>query len=623
MIRAFRAFGVYARRYRGLLALGAGLAVLEVLIRLAEPWPLRIIVDHVLADDPAPFMGISDPRVVLAWAVLSLLGVVAVAALLDYWSTRILTSAGLRLATDLRGAVFTHLHRLSLGYHGRQQVGDLSTRVTSDVDKGQDMIVQALAVIGPNVMLVVGMFSVMMAMDPEFTLLALALTPLLAWAVHRSTVQLKDSSRRARKADGQVAAATTESLGLMNLVQAFSLERTQRDRFDSLTRWSLKAGLESARVQARFSPMVDVTAALSATVILWFGSSRVLSGELTLGMLLVFLSYLGSLYKPMKALSKLSTTFAKGTAAVERVQDVLMEQPDIVDRPGAVMAHPFRGEVEFRSVAFSYGETEVLHGIDLRIEAGETVALVGPTGAGKSTMVSLVPRLIDAAAGAVLVDGQDVRDYQLHSLRSQIALVLQDCVLLRGTLRDNIMVGDPDADEAAVLRAVRLSLVDEFAGRLPLGLDTPVGERGASLSGGQRQRIAIARAILRDAPILILDEPTSALDTRSEEHLVEALANLPANRTTLLIAHRLSTVRRADRVAVVEDGRLIQLGSPADLLDQEGLYRQLSRAGAIPDGSRPRPLQGSKQGTKSGTKPGSKAAGKQGSTQGPRHRQRT
>ncbi len=584
MINAFRAFGAYARRYRGLLALGGLLAVLEVLVRLAEPWPLRIIVDHVLVKDAPPFLGVSDPDLLLAASVLMLLVVVGVAAILDYWSTRILTSAGLKLATDLRGAVFTHLHRLSLGYHGRQQVGDLSSRVTSDVDRAQDMIVQALAVIGPNVMLVIGMFVVMMAMDPQFTLVALALTPLLGWAVHRSTVQLKASSRRARKADGQVAAATTESLGLMNLVQAFSLERVQRDRFDSLTRWSLSAGLESARVQARFSPMVDATAALSAAVILWFGASRVLDGELSLGMLLVFVSYLGSLYKPMKALSRLSTTFAKGAAATERVQAVLTEKPDIADRSGAVVAPAFRGDVEFRSVSFSYGTDQVLHDVDLCIRHGETVALVGPTGAGKSTLVSLLPRLIDPAKGMVLVDGRDVRSYQLHSLRNQLAIVLQDCVLLRGTLRENIMVGNLDANDAAVRRAIRLSMVDEFAGRLPYGLDTPVGERGASLSGGQRQRIAIARAILRDAPILILDEPTSALDTRSESHLVEALANLPADRTTLLIAHRLSTVRRADRVAVLEGGRLVQLGSPTELIHQDGLFQQLSHAGGVLDG---------------------------------------
>ncbi len=579
MIAALRTFGVYARHYRGLLALGGSLAVLEVLVRLAEPWPLRIIIDHVLAPDAPPFLGLSGRQAILGLSVTLLVTVVALAALLDYWAKRLLATAGLRLAADVRGAVFTHLHRLSLNFHGKQRVGDLSTRVTSDVDRAQDMIVQALAVIGPNVMLVVGMFAVMMTMDPAFTLVALALTPFLAYAVHHSTVQLKESSRRARKADGQVAAAATESLGLMQLVQAFNMERAQRAHFDTLTHGSLEAGLESARVQARFSPMVDVTAAASAAVILWFGSSRVLSGDLTLGTLLVFVSYLGSLYKPLKALSRVSTTFAKGTAATERVQAVLSEQPDIIDYPGAFQPRRFHGYLEFEGVGFKYADNTVLHSIDLAIASGETMALVGPTGAGKSTLVSLVPRLIDPAWGSVLIDGMDVRAYELDALRSQIAMVLQDCVLMRGSLRDNIAVGRPGATDAELRRAIKLSLVDEFADRLPDGLETPVGERGATLSGGQRQRIAIARAILRDAPILILDEPTSALDTRSEEHLVEALSHLPAGRTTLLIAHRLSTVRRADRIAVLESGSLVQVGSPGELGRQEGLFRTLTNAG--------------------------------------------
>lgn len=582
MIASLRTFRVYIRRYRMPLFLGAVLAVAEVLVRLAEPWPLRVVVDHVLAAGAGPFAGVQDRRVILAIAVGALIVVVAVAAVLDYWSTRLLASTGLRLAADVREVVFTHLHRLSLGFHGRSQVGDLSTRVTSDVDRAQDMIVQALAVVGPNVMLVVGMFAVMFAVDPTFALVSLAVLPLLAWAVHRSTVELKASSRTARKADGQVAAAATESLGVMSLIQAFNLERVQRDRFVDLTRSSLAAGLESARLQARFSPLVDMAAAISAGLVLWVGAGRVMSGELTLGLLLVFVSYLGSLYKPLKALSRLSTTLAKGTAAAERVDALLSEVPDIAESAYPIPVRRLRGYVHLEGVHFSYGGNEVLRGVDLEVAAGETLAIVGPTGAGKSTLVSLVPRLIDPTLGAVHLDGFDVRGLELDGVRSQVAMVLQDCVLMRGTLRDNILLGRPNATDSAVARAARLALVDEFAGRLPDGLDTPVGERGATLSGGQRQRIAIARAILRDAPILILDEPTSALDAESEALLVEALAGLPAGRTTLLIAHRLSTVRRADRVAVLEDGRIVQSGPPAQLADLHGRYRDLSLAAGEP-----------------------------------------
>jgi ABC-type multidrug transport system fused ATPase/permease subunit len=290
----------------------------------------------------------------------------------------------------------------------------------------------------------------------------------------------------------------------------------------------------------------------------------------------VFLSYLGSLYKPVKALSKLSQVVSKGAAAAERIIEVLDEPIDIVDRPHAI-ARSISGQLEFRNVSFSYGREPVLDEVSFTIEAGQNVALVGPTGAGKSTIAALVPRLADVDAGQVLVDGVDVRDYRLESLRGQIATVLQDTVLLDGTLLDNIICGRPDASDRDVQRAVRLALVDEFSGRLPDGLETHVGERGANLSGGQRQRVAIARAILRDAKIIILDEPTSALDAGSEELLVAALDNLPADRTRLVIAHRLSTVREADQIMVLEQGKIIEVGTHAELARGGGLYEKLTR----------------------------------------------
>jgi ATP-binding cassette, subfamily B, bacterial len=577
MLSTIRAFRRYARPYRRALLLGALCAVCEVLVRLAEPWPLRIIVDRVLHTS-ATGGNPGNARVLLPLCVAGLLLVVGLAALFDYWSTRLLSAAGLHLANDVRGSVFAHLQRLSLGFHGRQQVGDLSTRVTSDVDRAQDMLVQALAVVGPNVVLMIGMFTLMLTIDPEFAMVALGVTPFLAFAVHRSTIRLKHTSRRARRADGQVAAATTESLGAMELVHAFSLERSQRGRLSGLMRESLDAGLEAVRLQARFSPMIDVTSAISTAVVLWFGARRVIDGKLSLGVLLVFLSYLSSMYKPVKALSKLSTTLAKGGAAAERVRALLDEEPEIVEPPGAPRLPRVGGSITFDNVSFTYGTEDVLVDVSLQIEPGEALALVGPTGAGKSTLASLVPRLIDPRSGAVRLDGHDLRAYHLGSVRAQVAMVLQDCTLLRGTLRDNILVGRPDATGTALNRAVTLALVDEFSSRFPDGLDTRVGERGATLSGGQRQRIAIARAILRDAPILVLDEPTSALDATSEELLMAALANLPSGRTTLLIAHRLTTVGRADRVAGMESGRIVQLGTPQELAATDGLFRRLVEA---------------------------------------------
>jgi len=450
----------------------------------------------------------------------------------------------------------------------------LTTRITGDVDRMQDLLVQALAVLIPNALLVAGMVTVMFALDVQFALVALAATPLMAVVVFRSTRALTAAARRARKADGQVASAASEGLSAVHLVQAFSLEGRMRGKVQALIGESTSSNLDAVRLQARFSPVVDVASAYSSALVLWFGATRVLDGSLNVSVLLVFIGYIASLYKPLKALAKLSTALSKGVAAADRVMDVLDRDPEVRDRPDARPAPALTGRIEFQNVVYSYGREPALQDFTLTVHPGETVALVGPTGAGKSTVAALVSRLMDPQSGAVRLDGLDATGLTLDSLRPQISLVLQDCVLLHGSLRDNIECGRPGASDADIRRASRLALVDEFADRLPDGLDTLVGERGASLSGGQRQRVAIARAILRDAPILVLDEPTSALDALSEQLIVRALEQLPTGRTTLIIAHRLSTVRKADRVAVIENGRIVEVGPPAQLLRDNGKYAE-------------------------------------------------
>jgi len=572
MMHTIRRLRPYASPYRRALAVGGVLTLAEVGLSLAQPWPLRWVVDKVLQ----PAQPATHPQLILAASAITLVALVLLAGVADYWATRLLSAAGLHVANDLRLSVLARLQRQSLRFHGKHRVGDLTTRVTSDVAYTQDMLVQVLATLLPATALVIGMFVVMVTLDPVFTLLALLSTPPLIWATRRARKELRSAARRVRKADGALASAATEDLSAIHLVQVFGLEHERLRHFAGLSETSLTAGVESVRVQSRFGPLVEVASVFSTAAVLWFGAERVLSGHLSLGVLLVFITYLGSLYKPVKQLTKLSQVVSKGAAALERIGEVMDAPVDIVDVPGAV-AMPIRGQVEFRNVSFSYGREPVLRDLSLTIEAGQNVALVGPTGAGKSTIAALIPRLADVNAGQVLVDGIDVRRHQLASLRGQIATVLQDTVLLDGTLRENIICGYPGARDRDVRRAARLALVDEFAARLPDGLDTHIGERGANLSGGQRQRVAIARAILRDASIVILDEPTSALDAGSEELLVAALANLPQGRTRIVIAHRLSTVRDADRIFVLEHGRIAEAGTHSQLASYGGLYAKLTR----------------------------------------------
>jgi len=572
MMHTIRRLRPYALPYRRALAVGGVLTLAEVGLSLAQPWPLRWVVDGVLQPDhPA-----THPQLILAVSAVSLVALVLLAGFADYWATRLLAAAGLHVANDLRLSVLARLQRQSLRFHGKHRVGDLTARVTSDVAYTQDMLVQVLATLLPATALVIGMFIVMVTLDPVFTALALLSTPPLIWATRRARKELRTAARRVRKADGALASAATEDLSAIHLVQVFGLEHERLRHFAGLSETSLTAGVESVRVQSRFGPLVEVAGVVSTAMVLWLGAERVLSGHLSLGVLLVFITYLGSLYKPVKQLTKLSQVVSKGAAALERIGEVMEAPIDIVDAPGAV-AIPIRGKVEFRNVSFTYGREPVLSDLSLTIEAGQNVALVGPTGAGKSTIASLIPRLADVTAGQVLVDGIDVRRHQLAVLRGQIATVLQDTVLLDGTLRENIICGYPGARDRDVRRAARLALVDEFASRLPDGLDTHIGERGANLSGGQRQRVAIARAILRDASIVILDEPTSALDAGSEELLVAALANLPQGRTKIVIAHRLSTVRDADRIFVLEQGQIVEAGTHHQLASYGGLYAKLTR----------------------------------------------
>ena len=558
--------------------------LLDATLTALRPWPLKVVVDCVFTHKPTrvPWIGkwLSDaslePMHIVYGACAATLLIATSTGVLTYLFTRTLGGVGQRFVFSLRCKLFGHMQRLSLHFHDRQRTGDLVTRVTSDINAIQDLISQGSILLGSNAFLLTAMVSMMFWLNWRFALAALSVAPLLFWIVFSYTGRIRRATRTARTSDGLLASVAQETLSSIRVVQGLAQEQQQDDRFFAQGANSLAANLEGVRYRARVWPLVDFLAAAGLAIVMWYGATRVIAGELTTGDVIVFFAYVTNLYAPMKALSRLSFDYNKATIGAERIADVLEIRSEVSDRKGAQVVQKLKGDIEFRDVSFQYEPGRpVLSRINLHIAAGEKVAIVGSTGAGKSTLVSLVPRFFDPTSGIVLIGGEDIRNYQLQSLRDHVSLVLQDSLLFSGTIRENIAFGRPEASDAEIVAAAITANADGFIRQKPLGYETRVSERGTSLSGGQKQRIAIARSILRNAPILILDEPTSGLDAESERIVVDSLEAAAGGRTTLIIAHRLSTVRFADRVIVMEGGQIVEQGSHAELLTTNGKYAHL------------------------------------------------
>jgi ATP-binding cassette, subfamily B, bacterial len=567
-----------------LLMVGLVAVIGEGVADLLQPWPLKIVLDNVLKsrdihgwlnDFILSTVG-QDKLAILRFAALAVLAVAVVDAICTYTEKYVTTSVGQWVMHDLRRTLYHHIQRLSLAYHDRKQTGDLISRVTNDIDAIQTFIASGLLGVLVNCLTLFGMVGVMLYLNWQFTLIALSIAPVLFAVVFSYTRRIKKASREVRKKEGEMVSVMQEVLSSIRVVKAFAREDYEERRLEEESLESVEIAMRARSLKAKLSPLVGLIVAGGTAMVLWFGARMALSGALSAGSLVVFIMYLGKMYKPMQELSKMTDTYSKASIGYERIQEVLNTDGEIKDLPGAKRAPRFKGNIELDHLSFGYEpDRPVLRDISLKIEPGQVAALVGPTGAGKSTIISLIPRFYDPISGVVKIDGQDIRRFQQKSLRQQMSFVLQETLLFHGTIWYNIAYGKPEATRREILRAAEMANAQEFIEKLPEGYNTMVGERGVTLSGGQRQRIAIARAIVRNTPILILDEPSSGLDAASEKLVFEALERLMEGRTSIVVAHRLSTIRRASIIFVVKDGTIVESGNQEQLLKAGGLYSEL------------------------------------------------
>lgn len=547
-------------------------------LELLKPWPIKIVIDHVLAGNPVPWPPLADwpPMWILAGACGGLVSVYfllgGAAVLNNYTTIRI----GQSMVNDLRRDLYSQLQRLSLKFHNRNPIGDLLYRVTADTLAIQTITMNGIFPVLSALVLLGGMFFIMARMDWHLTLLALSIVPVMIAVIVVVNRRIESAASHARRHQSEVYSVVQRAMSSVRIIQAFTKEDDEHKRFMNVSQRSLAADLRLYTLQSFYSWGVDVVIASGSALVLLVGAQRVLSGSMTLGELVVFVSYLVSLYEPINRIFQTYGLVQEARAGVRRVFEILEVERELEDGPRVLGDNRAEGRVCFEGVFFEYVRGHpALKQIDLQIERGERVAILGASGAGKSTLVSLVPRFYDPRQGRVTLDGVDVREFQLQSLRRQIAMVLQPPLIFPISIRDNIAYGRPEATLPEVISAARFARVDDFIAKFPQGYETVVGEQGATLSEGQKQRLTIARAILRNAPVLILDEPTSSIDSETERLIMESLETLMAGKTTLIIAHRLSTVRQVDRIVVLHQGEIVEQGTFAELMRRRGPFASM------------------------------------------------
>jgi ABC-type multidrug transport system fused ATPase/permease subunit len=571
--------------WRGLMTILLTMG-LSVALDVARPWPTKLLIDQVLGGRPIPTQlkpvlallpQATTPQGLLIWVCLSTVLIFLLGTLMSIASGVANIGLGQRITYSLGADLFRHLQRLSLLFHSRRSVGDSISRVTGDAYCVQTLVTSVLLPIVQSVVMLVTMFIIMWRLEPTMTLLALTVTPCMAITIRVFGKPMKSRSRETREIEGRMMSLVQQTLSAMPAVQAFTREEIEHNRFVRYADRAAVAYQRSTLAGMWFKLFVGLITSVGTALIMWMGARHVMDGRMTVGTVLVFLAYLGSLYGPINSITYTASTWQASSANTDRVMEILDIPPDVQDSPDAEERR-ITGDVRYEDVSFGYeSDQAVLKNVALKARPGEVMAIVGPTGAGKTTLVNLLVRFFDPTSGRVTVDGQDIRTLSVKSLREQIAIVLQEPFIFPMSVADNIAYGKPDATRDEIIAAAVEANADEFIKRLPDGYETIVGERGATLSGGEKQRLSIARAFLKNAPILILDEPTSALDAHTESLLLDALERLTKGRTTFIIAHRLSTIRHADCIIALNHGEIVEQGRHEELIALGGLYASLYR----------------------------------------------
>jgi ATP-binding cassette, subfamily B, bacterial len=571
----------YYRPFLGQTMLGLFLALIGIGLNLLKPWPFKIIVDDFLRASPAAIR--SDWRVWILLLCLALVAIQLLWGIINWITNYLFVKIGLQTLLKLRTDLYSYLQSLSLKYHDARRSSDSSFRVAYDSQSIQTIYNKGFTNIFGSTITLIGTFIIMLRLDWQLALVSLAIVPLMVGAIYLFAHRIRRESTSIQEQESAVLAQAQEGLSSIRMVHAFGREEFEVRQFQQQARQSLQANLRLTLTNVNSALVISTLMVIGTAVMYYIGTLHVLAGTLTLGSLLVFSAYLLMLYQPLESLTYTAWAMEGATAGAKRCFEVLDRQDDVVDSPDAIAISSAKGAIAFRSASFGYAEgRQVLRDINLHIEPNQIVGLAGGTGAGKSTLLSLVPRFYDPATGSITLDGRDVREITKKSLRAQIAIVLQDTLLFSTTVRENIAYGRPDATEEEIIEAARRAQADEFVQQLPNGYASLVGERGGHLSVGQRQRIGIARAFLKNAPILLLDEPTSALDPSTESAIMETIKALMRGRTTLIATHRLATIHGLDQIIVLEHGRIVEQGRGPELIARGGIYAKLFASGKFP-----------------------------------------